>query len=210
MNYRVVFDVSERLPAIALGVGAAVLLAGLILAGILAFDRLLPRWTFVLAAGGFLAAATALVQRNTTMLLIVALFLVFTLAAELSERPVEGVGRRRRTPPGGAGVGVGLFMLVFAAFVGLAMIPAISLAGQLADGQAVVVEGPVRIEDFGKSECIDVADRRFCYSNANVSPGFNRMRGLDGPLRDGMPVRLSVIGDTIVRVEVADPPAIGS
>lgn len=125
MSYRVVFDVADRLPDIALGLAALVMLAGVIHAGLWQFEDL----------------------------------------------------------------------------------PAIGLSRQLTDGQAEVIEGPVTIYlevGGGKNECISVADRQFCYSDWDLTPGFNRTRALGGPIRDGLQVRLRAIGDTIVRLEVAE------
>jgi hypothetical protein len=61
-------------------------------------------------------------------------------------------------------------------------------------------------KSFGKDECISVADSSFCYSDSNVTVGFHRTRALGGPMRNGLQVRISPIGDTIVRVEVAEEP----
>jgi hypothetical protein len=112
--------------------------------------------------------------------------------------------RRKGLPAGGTATMLGSFLLVFAMSFGLPMISAVGLSRQLADGEVVVVEGPVRIdlEVFGKNECISVAGRSFCYSDSNVTAGFNRTRALGGPMRNGLQVRISSIGDTIVRVEV--------
>jgi hypothetical protein len=104
---------------------------------------------------------------------------------------------------------VGTVLLLFTMFFGLPMISAIGLSHQLAEGRAEVVEGPVTIYfevGGGKNECIAVADRRVCYSDWVLTPGFNRTRALGGPMQNGLQVRISSIGDTIVRVEMAEEP----
>ena len=86
------------------------------------------------------------------------------------------------------------------------MFAAIGLERQLLAGEATIVEGPFVIESHVKSECLVVDAQRFCYSNATVQPGYNRVRTiLGGPFDTGDQVRLSVIGDQIVRIEVAAP-----
>jgi hypothetical protein len=84
------------------------------------------------------------------------------------------------------------------------MVGAIDLERRLMAGEATVVEGPVMIEAGGKQECLVVDAERFCYSNAGVQPGYNRVQTiLGGPFTTGDQVRMSVIGDQIVRIEVA-------
>ena len=100
----------------------------------------------------------------------------------------------------------GTFGLIYAVFVGLPMFAAVGLERELLAGEAAIVEGPVLVEAQGKQECLVVDAQRFCYSNATVQPGYNRVRTiLGGPFDTGDQVRLSVIGDQIVRIEVAAP-----
>jgi hypothetical protein len=107
-------------------------------------------------------------------------------------------------PHGAGGLGVGAVALVLAAVVGLPMIGAIDLERRLLDGYATVVEGPVTVEDRGESECVVVDAERFCYSDGIVQAGYNRRRTVLGaPFTTGDQVRLSIIGDQIVRIEVA-------
>lgn len=209
MPYRVIFDVADRLPDIALGATALVLFAGVGVAALWDLDALLARWPLVLTAGAGLLALESIVDRRP----LVVGFGVFAVAigagSELYNRRVPAAQRQKGLPLGGTGTMLGTFLLVFAMVLGLPMISAIGLSHQLAEGRAEVAEGPVTI-DFevggGKNECISVADRRFCYSDWEITPGFNRTRALGGPMRDGLQVRISSIGDTIVRVEVADAP----
>jgi len=98
---------------------------------------------------------------------------------------------------------------VFDALSGIGKIGAIDLTQQLRAGRADQLEGSV--EHFfevagGKNECLSIEDRRFCYSDWEITPGFNRTRALGGPIEPGLQVRVAAIGDTIVRLEVASAP----
>jgi hypothetical protein len=73
--------------------------------------------------------------------------------------------------------------------------------------QFSVVEG--RVTDFHpmpyqghQSECFSVRSQTFCYSDYEVTAGFNNSASHGGPIREGLPVRVSYIGNTIVRLEV--------
>lgn len=209
MSYHVIFDVADRVPGIALGAIALVLFAGVGFAALVDLDAVLARWPLVLTAGASLVALEAFVNRQLLLLLVFSVFpFAIGLGWELYQRRMPAAERRKGLPPGGAGIVLGTFQLIFAMAFGLPMISATWLSQQLADGQAEVVEGPVTIdfEVFGKNECISVAAHSFCYSDSNVTAGFNRTRALGGPMRDGLQVRISSIGNTIVRVEVAEGP----
>lgn len=80
-------------------------------------------------------------------------------------------------------------------------------------GRYSVVEGIV--EDFHpmpygghQSECFRVAKERFCYSDYAVSPAFNQSASHGGPIRAGLPVRISYCEDDdfqprILRLEIS-------
>ena len=205
--YRVVFDVTDRFPDIALAAAAIVLLASVGLAAWRSLDTLLGSWPFVLAAGAGLFALVAVVDRQPIDHGFAVLGLAFGTASELYNRRLAPGDRQKGLRLGATGTSIGAILMVFAAF-GIFRIGAIELSRQLAEGRAEIIEGPVTIylEGGGKSECISVAGRDFCYSDFVVTNGFNRTRALGGPMRDGLQVRLSLIGETIVRVEVADTP----
>jgi hypothetical protein len=212
MPYRVVFDVSERLPQLAVGVVATVVLLVVIAVGLRNADLVLARWPVVLGLGAGLLGLTWLVGNLWAYAIAVVVAAVVVVALELAGRPAEDDGSEsyvppppRRQPPGLFGLMVGLFALVFAAGIGLPMIAAVDLQRKLLDGQATVVEGAVMIETGGKSECLVVDAERFCYSNTTSTPGWNRQRTiLGGPFDTGDQVRLSVVGGQIVRIEVAN------
>jgi hypothetical protein len=212
MPYRVVFDVSERLPQLAVGVAATIVLLAIIAIGLLNADVVLARWPVVLGLGAGLLGLTWLIGNLWAYALAVAVVTTVIVALELAGRPAEDDGSEsyvppppRRQPPGLMGMMAGLFALVFAAGIGLSMIGAFDLQRKLLAGQALVVEGPVMIEPGGKTECLVVDAQRFCYSDTHSTPGWNRQRTLlGGPFDTGDQVRLSIVNGQIVRIEVAD------
>lgn len=77
--------------------------------------------------------------------------------------------------------------------------------------QFKVVEG--RVTNFRpmpyaghQDECFSVQSQTFCYSDYEVTAGFNNSASHDGPIRDGLPVRVSYVGNSIVRLEIASSP----
>jgi hypothetical protein len=199
MTYEVVFDVWQRLPQLALGVVAALALLVVIGAGLRNIDALLARWPLVLGLGTSCLFLQWLIVGEWPYVLAGSVVIGILIALARAPRaPAD------KLPLGSRRLIVGLFMLVFAAFQGLPMIAAIDLDRRLMDGEAQIVEGPVRFVPFGgKTECLIVDGQRFCYSEAEVTSGYNRQRYLIGALRDGDQVRLSVIDGLIVRLEVA-------
>lgn len=201
MAYQVVFDVSQRLPQLAIGVVAAVVLAVVIAAGLWDSDAILERWPVVLGVGAASLALQLLIGGEWPYFLGGAVIIVTVLALERAGH--AGTGRARRRPPGAAAFVLGFFALVFATLQGLAMVPAIDLNRRLIAGEALVVEGTVTVESFVKTECLAVADQRICYSESTISPGYNRRQYLIGGLESGRQVRQSIIDGLIVRLEVS-------
>jgi hypothetical protein len=199
MTYEVVFDVWQRLPQLAIGVVAAVALVLVVGAGLLwDIDDLIRWWRPVFGLGATCLCLQWLVVGEWPYVLVTAIVIgIMVVLARAPRSPADTL------PQGSRRLLVGVFMLVLAAFQGLPMTAAIDLDRRLMDGQAEVVEGPVRIEGFVKSECLLVDGQRFCYSQWEISPGYNRVRYLFGALQDGTHVRLSVIDGMIVRLEVA-------
>jgi hypothetical protein len=74
-------------------------------------------------------------------------------------------------------------------------------------GQFSVVEGyvtnfrPMPYEGH-QDECFSVQSETFCYSDYALTAGFNNSASHGGPVREGLPVRISYVGRTIVRLEV--------
>lgn len=107
---------------------------------------------------------------------------------------------------------VGYFMVVFAClwsgFAFSTMLSEyLSLRSAYRKGQFSVVEG--RVTNFHpmpyeghQEECFTVQAETFCYSDYVITGGFNNATSHGGPIREGLPVRVSYIGNTIVRLEV--------
>jgi hypothetical protein len=74
-------------------------------------------------------------------------------------------------------------------------------------GHFSVVEGhvtnfrPMPYEGH-KDECFSVESETFCYSDYVITAGFNNSASHGGPIRNGLPVRVSYVGDAIVRLEI--------
>jgi hypothetical protein len=199
MTYEVVFDIWQRLPQLAIGAVAAVALVVVIGLGLLwDIDDLIGRWRPVFGLGAACLCLEWLVVGEWPFALFEALVIGVMIVLARAPR-----SKADKLPPGSRRLIIGVFMLVFATGQGLPMIAAIDLERRLMDGQALVVEGPVTIEGFGKTECLSVAGQRFCYSEATVTPGYNRQRYLIGGLQNGAQVRLSILDGMIVRLEVA-------
>jgi hypothetical protein len=210
VTYTVVFDVSERLPQLALGVVAAVLVVILAAGAVWLRGGLLPRWPLVLGIGAGVLAAQFLLGQLWAFALAVAVVVGVIIALELAGRPEDHDWQHvqarasRRMPYGQGGLLAGILALGIAAFLGLPMVGAIDLERRLIAGEATVVDGPVMIEAGGKQECLVVDAQRFCYAPAEVQPGYNRVQTiLGGPFGTGDQVRLSILDDQIVRIEVA-------
>jgi hypothetical protein len=52
-------------------------------------------------------------------------------------------------------------------------------------------------------ESFVVGGRRFSYSDYSVTPGFNNTRSHGGPIDNGVYVRITHRGNTILRLEIA-------
>jgi hypothetical protein len=109
---------------------------------------------------------------------------------------------------------VGYFMVVFASLWSIGTFTTlhseyVHLQTAYREGQFSVVEGLVH--DFQpmpyeghRDECFSVESTTFCYSDYGPSAGFNNSKSHGGPIEEGVPVRVSYVGETIVRLEVKD------
>ena len=76
-------------------------------------------------------------------------------------------------------------------------------------GNAEVIEGAVSNFKPGTNErgsayeSFCVKDKCFTYSDYEEQAGFNTMTINGGPVREGLPVRVTFVGNTIVKLEVA-------
>jgi hypothetical protein len=75
----------------------------------------------------------------------------------------------------------------------------------LKEGQYLVVEGPVEdIFEFPSKdrERFTVDGKRFSYSSYEITAGFNTTAAHGGPIHQGANVRVSYLGNLILRLEV--------
>ena len=200
MTYQVLFDVSQRLPQLAVGIVAMVGLVVVTVAGLFDVEILLGRWALVLGFGAACVGLEWLVTGEWPYILAGAI--VIWVVVALDRAGGSATDRPGRTPPGAASLIAGVVLLILAVGQGLPMVAAIDLQRRLAAGEATIIEGPATVEDAGKEECLVVDGQRFCYSESTVSPGYNRRRYIDGPLHTGLQLRLSVLDGLIVRLEV--------
>jgi hypothetical protein len=87
----------------------------------------------------------------------------------------------------------------------------VTLRAAYRHSQFSVVEG--RVTNFRpmpyeghQDECFSVQSKTFCYSDYSVTAGFNNSASHGGPIRQRLPIRVSYVGNTIVRLEVAENP----
>jgi hypothetical protein len=120
------------------------------------------------------------------------------------------LGRRNRWPHSRSFVGyimVGFACLWSGLVFSTTFGEYLKLKSEYRHGQFSVVEGrvtnfrPMPYEGHAE-ECFSVDSQTFCYSDYVVSVGFNNSESHGGPIREGLPVRVSYIGNTIVRLEV--------
>jgi hypothetical protein len=107
---------------------------------------------------------------------------------------------------------VGYFMLGFACLLSGVVFPNVfgeyrNLRSEYRKGHFSVVEGPVTNfhpmpYEGHQEECFSVQTHTFCYSDYEIMGGFNNTASHGGPIREGLPIRVSFIGSTIVRLEV--------
>lgn len=90
-------------------------------------------------------------------------------------------------------------------------IPYYRLKAQYTRGNFTVVEGPVT--DFRPlprgikgQERFRVRDKEFRYSGYSVMPGFHASLSHSGPMRAGLMVRVSYVGNDIAKLEIATAP----
>ena len=205
LTYRLVFDITQRIPEIAVGVAAAVVLFGVIAAGLWAFGDLIRAWRLIAVASIAVALVAAILEQSRSALFPL-VFAVIAVGVDVLRDRIEALARWN-VPRGAPTTMVCVFVLVWTAGSGLGRFGAIDLANRLNRGEADVLEGQVTefTEVALKSECFTVEGRHFCYADSVVSPGFSRTRVYGGPINPGLPVRVTAIGDAIVRLEIAEP-----
>jgi len=103
-------------------------------------------------------------------------------------------------------LGFSLFWTITAVYSTYAQYAAIKKAE--ANGTAQIVEGVVT--QFRPMPATGHALERFCvqttcfsYSDYVITAGFNNTRSHGGPIREGLPVRVTYVGAAIVKLEIA-------
>ena len=125
MPYRVIFDVADRLPDIALGVTAFLVFGAVGVVALWRLDAVLARWPLVLTAGTGLFALEAVVNRQPLVLGFSAFAFAIGVGSEVYNRRVPAAERQKGLALGGTATMLGAVLLTFAMLFGLPMIPAI-------------------------------------------------------------------------------------
>lgn len=126
---------------------------------------------------------------------------VFSIGDRIPEAPLLS----SRLSVGQLGLLVSFGALCLLALGGLQQLHAFGLERKLESGGASVVSGKVD-EVVGGTwalECFTVDGHKFGYDGP-TSIGFRQSAYNGGPIRQGLPVRVSHIGETIVRLEIAE------
>jgi hypothetical protein len=210
MTYHVVFDISERYLDALVGVVAIVCLAFVVVLSTRPDLRSLLRRTSWLWLGVAAPLWAVLQVRNLGGpfgLATGALALIALVVAALAflDREVKlneyAHAHARSVAPLVAAV-----MLAILAREGHDQWPALVLQQRLAAGDATVVSGPIR-DAFNPnwgSESFSVNGRHYAYEDSPFYVGFHQTAANGGTIRNGLQVRVSSIGDVIVRLEIAD------
>jgi hypothetical protein len=219
VTYHVVFDISERFPEAAIGVIALVAALTVLALALIPRTRRVARTTSWLwmAGAGLLWGAFQILNVGIPYGLLFSAPSVIAIALALYaavSRNLTATDGSRITARSAALI-VAPVLLLITALVGCQQLSAFDLAHRLATGDVTVVTGTV--QDFTPSrqgwgggpkgpECFTVSGHTYCYNIWTVSSetiGFHWITDNGGPMRDGLQVRVSSIGDVIVRLESA-------
>jgi hypothetical protein len=211
VTYHVVFDISDRFPDAAIGVVALVMaVAVLVLASRQRSREVLCRSSWLwLGAGGVLSALFnihnvgipyGLLFGGVLAIPAFALALLAWRDAEVELDDEHHARARTLAPIAAAG------LLLLTSLEGAQQLSAFDLARQVSAGQATVVIGVVQHTSGGEWswECFAVNGHQYCFDGGPTSVGFHQISASGGPIHDGLQVRVSSIGDVIVRLEIAD------
>lgn len=213
MTYHVVFDISQRIVDALFVVPVVIgLIYVLAIAARTKWRLFLPRSSMaLLTVASLLWAAFQVHYIGGVAGLIFGGVPAVAMLWGVSYIWVEGTDFKVETSivsirAGTLGVLVAFLVLCLLAVFALHVSPSFALEQKLAAGQASVVLGPVEHHtnyNWG-TECFTVSGRRFCYDNSFYSVGFHQTHSNGGPISDGLQVRVTYIGDDIVRLEIAD------
>ena len=211
MTYHAVFEISERLPDAFIGVVALAAAAGILALGLRRDGREALRrvsWFCSAAAGvpwmafevhdtgGQLGLLLGAIGAGIAGAVAFAAWKDMDLKWSEESRP-----RFRSVAPL-----VAVALMLLTGLEGAQQLSAWDLSRQLESGKATVIAGSVQDAhgDSGGYECFTVSADRFCYLDGPTSVGFHQAATNGGPIRNGLHVRVSAIGEVIVRLEIAD------
>jgi hypothetical protein len=212
MSYRTVFDISQRFPDCVMGAVALLGLVMLLAVICLPVRRTMLRqrsWFPLVAAGCLFSLLSihiiAIPAGLVVGLAVGALVAVLGLlaAADVEFRLDEKHTARART----AALVAAVAILLVSGLQGAGQWSAFDLSHRLADGNATVFSGTVEKAGGGGAwgwECFTVEGREFCYGDDSSYVGFHQTAANGGPIHNGLRVRVSSVGDVIVRLEIAD------
>lgn len=209
MTYVVAFDITERFLDAAIGVISLVGAIAMLALAIRQASREYLRATswFWAGAGGLLWAAFEIHNTGLPLGLLlggvgaaVAVALAFLAWRDVVLTLRDSSPRARSVAAVAAAV-----LLLLISLQGVQQLSAFDLAHRLAAGDATVVTGEVQEvrEDNGNSECFMVGGHEYCYTDGPTSVGFHQAATNGGPIHNGLLVRVTSIGDVIVRLEIA-------
>jgi hypothetical protein len=207
----VVFDISERFPEAVIGVIAVVGAVAILVLALWQNGRAFLRATswFWLSAGGILWAVFSVHNIGVPYGLLLggapsipALAMAFLAWRDVELRLDEGHHPRARS----VSPVVAAALLLLISLGGFQQLSAFDLARRLEAGDATVATGAVQDAqgNDGGYECFTVGGYRYCYNDGPTSVGFHQTAAYGGPIHNGLQVRVSSIGDVIVRLEIAD------
>lgn len=112
--------------------------------------------------------------------------------------------RRAAIAPMAGLIGAFIAMFVFGFWMpAKAFIEYRELLGKMRSGAMVAITGPLdQHRSFSREESFTVCGRRFAYDPNAIAPGFRGAMPSGSFTSDGLPVRVSYIGDTIVKVDI--------
>lgn len=210
MTYHTVFDISDRFPEVAIGVIALLGWLAIVALALRSSSRQILRRTawFWAGAGGVVWCALAAHNIGGPYgLAFGGGFGAAGMAAAVAAwRNLPPAGDRGGVPARSFGPFVAFFLLLFTSLIGIHQFGSVGLASQLASGDTTVVAGTVQDSygDTWASQCFTVSGHKFCIDNSPSNVGFHQSANDGGPIHDGLQVRVSSIGDVVVRVEIAD------
>ena len=212
-SWHVIFDVSERIPSVFLGWLALAVLGAVVLglAGRQTRASVLRSWWVVSLAGILLLATRSIRESDWWFLGFALLFGAVAMVSEVTGQKFRWSPRLggQEAPAGTIAVIAGGALLTMAGLFGVSQSAAVGLAERLATGDTTVVVGRVTgysAGPSGKWDCFSVEGHQFCFSDYVMQAGFNRTQFFGSPLRNGSLVRLNVVGETIVRLELPASP----